>query len=320
MALSEKEIYRALCRTEVGIPLFSRDWWLDAACGADRWDALVVEERGRIVAAMPLYTPLAGAVTMPCYTQTMGPWIAPLAADTKYASALVRRQELMTQLLERIEGHRFFLQNSHHTITDWLPFYWAGYTQTTRYTYLLHTISDTDALQERMSQNIRRNLVKARDRHGITVRTGLSIDALLAVQEQTFERQGITNKQDSHVLRRLVEAARSRGQGEIFGGYDAEGRLHAAVFVVWQPSGASYIAGGSHPEWRRSGAHALTLWEAILHAAQFTDTFDLEGSMLRGVERFFREFGGVQTPYFCIRRGRLSLLDRARMKLMNKGK
>ena len=36
--------------------------------------------------------------------------------------------------------------------------------------------------------------------------------------------------------------------------------------------------------------------------------------MLRGVERFFREFGGVQTPYFCVRRGRLSLWDRARMK------
>lgn len=314
MALSEKEIYRALCRTEDGLPLFSRDWWLDAACGEDHWDALIIEDRGRIAAAMPLYQPLAGVVSMPSYTQTMGPWIAPLAADTKYASALARRQELMTMLLERIEGRRAFLQNFHHAVTDWLPFYWAGYTQTTRYTYLLHTIHDTHALRERMSQNIRRNLIKARDRHGITVRAGLSTDALLTVQEQTFERQGVANKQDSRALRRLVEAARSRGQGEIFGGYDAESRLHAAVFVVWQPSGASYIAGGSDPALRHSGAHALTLWEAVCHTAQYTDTFDLEGSMLRGVERFFREFGGVQTPYFCVRRGQLSLWDRARMK------
>ena len=58
MALSEKEIYRALCRTEDGLPLFSRDWWLDAACGEDHWDALLIEDRGRIAAALPLYQPL----------------------------------------------------------------------------------------------------------------------------------------------------------------------------------------------------------------------------------------------------------------------
>ena len=315
MASSEKETYRTLCRTEVSIPIFSRDWWLDAACGADRWDALIVEDHGRIFAAMPLYTPLCGIITMPSYTQTMGPWFAPIAADTKYSSALSQRQTLAAHLTERLAGRRFFLQNFHHAVTDWLPFYWAGYTQTTRYTYLLHGIHDTRALLEQMSTNIRRNLTKARERHGITIRTSLPTDAFLAVQQLSFDRQGITNRQDSRVLRRLIEAARSRRQGEIFGGYDAEGRLHAAVFVVWQPSGAAYIAGGSHPEWRRSGAHALTLWAAIRHAAQFTDTFDLEGSMLRGVERFFREFGALQTPYFTIRRGRMSLWDRARMKL-----
>jgi len=106
VALSEKEIYRALCRTEDGLPLFSRDWWLDAACGEDHWDALIIEDRGRIAAAMPLYQPLAGVVSMPSYTQTMGPWIAPLAADTKYASALAHRQELMTMLLERLDSRR----------------------------------------------------------------------------------------------------------------------------------------------------------------------------------------------------------------------
>ena len=37
--------------------------------------------------------------------------------------------------------------------------------------------------------------------------------------------------------------------------------------------------------------------------------------MLPGVERFFREFGAIQTPFFTISRGKLSLLDRARIKL-----
>jgi hypothetical protein len=37
--------------------------------------------------------------------------------------------------------------------------------------------------------------------------------------------------------------------------------------------------------------------------------------MIPGVERFFREFGAVQLPYFAISRGKLSLFDRACIKL-----
>ena len=34
-----------------------------------------------------------------------------------------------------------------------------------------------------------------------------------------------------------------------------------------------------------------------------------------GVERFFREFGAIQTPFFTITRGNLSLLYRAWLKI-----
>ena len=109
--------------------------------------------------------------------------------------------------------------------------------------------------------------------------------------------------------------SRERGQGDVFGGYDKAGNLHAAAFVVWQNSSAYYIAGGGDPALRSSGAQSLVLWEAIKHVSQYTDTFDFEGSMLPGVERFFREFGAMQTPYFTISRGQLSIVDRARIKL-----
>ena len=35
------------------------------------------------------------------------------------------------------------MQNFHYGITDWLPFYWEGYRQTTRYTYMLKDIRNT---------------------------------------------------------------------------------------------------------------------------------------------------------------------------------
>lgn len=51
---------------------------------------------------------------------------------------------------------------------------------------------------------------------------------------------------------------------------------------------------------RNSGATSLLMWEAIKFASTVSKKFDLEGSMLEPVERFFRGFGTVQKPYFTI--------------------
>jgi hypothetical protein len=244
----------------------------------------------------------------------MGVWFAPSSEDTKYASALEHRQTVCKQLIDRLKP-RIFLQNFPYPFTDWLPFYWAGYKQTTRYTYLLNDMQDPDRLWENMSQNTRRNIKKARETYHVTVKRGIPVDDFLRVQAQTFARQQRKNKQPADVLRRLVETCRKRGQGELWGGYDDEGRLHAAVFVVWQKRSAYYLAGGGDPSLRQSGAHSLVLWEAIRYVSGYSDVFDFEGSMLPGVERFFREFGGIQTPYFAISKGKLSLLDRVIIKL-----
>ena len=308
-----KDLYRELCKNEDSIPVFSRDWWLDAACG-DNWDVLLDEKNGKIHAAMSLYVPCRHIITMPNYTQTMGVWFADGAADTKYSSLLEQRQAICKSFIEKLKPYKSFLQNFSHEFTDWLPFYWEKYLQTTRYTYILHGIKDADKILSGMSQQTRRNLKKAEEQ-SVTIRRGVGIDEFLKIQTLTFERQKKRNTQSSAVLRRIIETACERGQGDIFGGYDKDGKLHATAFVVWQNSSAYYIAGGGDPSLRSSGAHTLVLWEAIKYVSQYTNTFDFEGSMIPGVERFFREFGAVQTQYFMISRGKLSLLDRARIKL-----
>ncbi len=74
------------------------------------------------------------------------------------------------------------------------------------------------------------------------------------------------------------------------------------AYVVWDRHAAYYLLGGGDPELRTSGASSLLMWEAILRAREVTDVFDFEGSMLKPVERFFRAFGGHQTPYLYVSR------------------
>jgi hypothetical protein len=308
-----KEIYRTICSEEENIPVFSRDWWLDAVCG-DNWKVLLSEKNGKIYAAMPLYVPCKGVVSMPDYTQTMGIWFASEAEGTKYTSLLEERQTVAKNFIGELASYQSFLQNFSYEFTDWLPFYWEGYSQTTRYTYILSAIKNFDKLWQGMSQQTRRNINKAQ-KMNIKVQSGVSIEDFLAVQASTFKRQNKKNKSSNNVLKRLLTVARERKQGEVFGGYDENGLLHAAAFVVWQSNSAYYVAGGSDSALRSSGAHSLVMWEAIQFVSQFTDKFDFEGSMISGVERFFREFGAVQTPYFSIKKGKLSLFDRICIRL-----
>lgn len=308
-----KDIYRALCAKQKDIPVFSQDWWLDAVCGDD-WKVLLYEKKGVILAAMPLFIPAKRIVTMPHYTQTMGVWFAGESNDTKYSSRLEQRQSICSIFIQELTSYRSFLQYFYHSFTDWLPFYWKGYAQTTRYTYILHNIKDFEKIENGMNQQARRNIRSAKTAK-IRFCRGIPTEQLLTIQEQSFQRQQIKNKQSDAVLCRLIETARKRGQGDIFGGYDEAGTLHAAAFIVWQDSSAHYIAGGGDPALRQSGAHSLVMWEAIQYVSQFTDKFDFDGSMISGVEFFFRSFGAVQTPYFTISRGKLSIIDRMRIKI-----
>jgi len=313
--MTSQQKYRQLCEEEESIPLFSKDWWLDTVCGASKWDVVLAESDKKILAALPYYQPVPHVISMPSYTQTMGVWFAPEVNDMKYTTLLGRRQGICADLIENLPPYTSFLQQFPYTFTDWLPFYWTDFRQTTRYTYVLHAIANQELLWENMASNIRRNITKAVEKNGIVVQSGIPVDDFLQVFKATFQRQQKPVPQDIDVLRRLIDVCRKRNQGDIWGGYDEAGRLHAAVFVVWQKSAAYYIAGGGNPALRDSGAHSAAMWEAIRFVSQHTNTFDFEGSMIPGVERFFREFGAKQMPFFTITRGDLSLFNRIRIKL-----
>lgn len=313
--MTDKDKYSRLCNKETSIPLFSRDWWLDTVCGKDSWDVLLVEEKGTIQATLPIYIPHRGIISMPPYTQTMGPWFVPEPPDAKYTRTLGKHQAICKEFTEALKKYPHFLQNFNYRITDWLPFYWEGYRQTTRYTYLLNDIRNEKLLWENMSPNIRRNITKAKEKNGITVKKGIPVDDFLRIQDLTFKRQQLSNCWEHDILKDIITACRQRNQGDLWGAYDTGGHLHAVAFIVWQESSAYYLAGGGDPELRASGAHSLVLWEGIRFTAQYTDLFDFEGSMIPGVERFFREFGAIQTPFFTITKGNLSLLYRAWLKL-----
>ena len=164
MCVDNKDKYRELCRTEKSIPIFSRDWWLDAACGKDNWDVIIVENGGNIVASLPytLEKKYGFYISrMPILTQKLGPWIR-YPEGQKYSTKLEYEKKIFNELIKQIPSKiDLFLQAFDYSITNWLPFYWNGFKQTTRYTYVLDNLHNLDVIKENFSHSKRQNLKKA---------------------------------------------------------------------------------------------------------------------------------------------------------------
>ena len=195
-------------------------------------------------------------------------------------------------------------------LTNWLPFYWAGWSQTTRYTYAFDDLTDLAAVFAGFAHAKRKNLKKAAKL--VTVHADMDPAAFRAHQERTLGADGQAVHYSAAMFERLHAAAVSRGQGRTWCAIDADGAVHAAIFVVWDANSAYYLISSIDAEHRNSGAATLLVQTAIEHVAPRTRRFDFEGSMIPGVERSFRKFGATQTPYFRVWRDGRAPLDRAK--------
>jgi hypothetical protein len=253
-------------------------------------------------------------LTQPPLTQTLGPWVAP--SDAKPANALAEEMELLTALEAALPEAVAFDQQFSPTMTNALPFHWAGYRLEVQYTYRLDARQSEEDLWDGLRSNIRREIRKARKR--VEVRDDLGMDRFYDLWGKTFTRQGLEAPQPLGLLARLDAACAARDARRMLFAVDEAGEVHAAAYVVWDERAAYYLMGGGDPALRNSGAGSLVMWEAITRARERAPVFDFEGSMLQPVERFFRSFGSHQTPYLHV--SRTSPAARAGLALRAAGK
>jgi hypothetical protein len=239
-------------------------------------------------------------LTMPPLTQTLGPWVERSCA--RPLRALGEEHELLGALEAALPAAEAFSQQFSPTMLNALPFYWTGYRLELAYTYRLAGLRSVEALWSGLRGSTRTQIRKARTR--VLVREDLGLDRLYAVWAKTFDRLGRRPPVSLAQLDRLDAACAARDSRAMLFAEDEAGRVHAVTYVVWDGHAAFYLLGGGDHELRSSGAGSLLMWESIMRAREVTDVFDFEGSMLEPVERFFRSFGGRQTPYLRVTRSR----------------
>lgn len=299
---TNKERYRVFCENNRTIPLFLQAWWMEAACIGKSWDVLLYEEKGEIVAFFVFHHLKKHGfkvIVQPQLTQYSGLWIN--YPDVISASKKVSlEKKIMTYFIEQLDalGFTYFELNFHPSVTNWLPFYWNGFEQTTRYTYRINDISNAD--------NCFSTFAKVKQQHILNAEKKLRVDFSLSGKDfYLITRQNLLkNKQQISYAEKLFlslyNAAISRKQAFIIAVRDENDTVHAATFIVWNNVSAYYLITTINPDFRGSGASSLMVWTAIKTLSQKVKAFDFEGSMSENIEHSFRQFGGEQTPYFKI--------------------
>ena len=281
--------------------IFEQPWWLDCVAPGT-WNEAVVRRGSEVVARLPYAARRKLGLTMivqPTFTQTLGPWFAPL--EGKYARRLETEKRLLRELIEMLPPFDFFRMCFAPTMTSWLPFYWGGFQATVCYTYRIEDLSDLDRVHNEFQDHVRRGIRKAQ--RSVEVDCDFPLDELLRLDAQTYARQGLKLPHSYEVLRRLDAVCATNGSRRILGAVDADGRTHAALYVVWDERTMYALVSARDPELQATGANTLLYWEAIRLASQVSRVFDFEGSMVEPIEHYFRGFGGRQIPYFCISKG-----------------
>lgn len=264
------------------------------------WDAIEIEEAGQTVARLPFTVKKRYGlriVSQPALTQTLGPWLFDTGAS--YTKRLSREKDLYQRLIRGLPKFDVFQQSFHPNVTNWLPFYWQGFEQTTRYTYTIDLGQEEAQLLSQFTRQQRAGIKRAQSR--VTVERSEDLEAFLDVNEKTFAVQNLAMPYSRGYVARLDEALRVRNKRFILLARDVEGCIHGGIYVAGDERRMYLLMSGTDPVYRADRAGSLLVWEAIKEAkARGVATFDFEGSMLEPVESFYRGFGAIQTPFHAV--------------------
>ncbi|MCI6413336.1 MAG: GNAT family N-acetyltransferase [Butyricimonas virosa] len=298
---NNKSIYIDFCDRETNIPIFSTPWWLDAVCGPENWDVILVEKGNEIVASFPYYMKKGKLgmkyITMPILTQKLGSYIK-YPANQKYSSRLSYEKEIMLEIINQLPPSDYFNVHFDYRYSNWLPFYWKDFQQTTRYTYVLEDISDPEHVFSCFEHSKRKNIKKAIKE--VEIFYDLPCEDFYENHKMTLQKQGEVISYSYEIFERIYKGIYANNAGRVIYCKDSEGNIHAALLVIWDNESAFDLISTIDPSYRNSGAATLLVYEMIKLLSGKVNKFDFEGSMIEGVEESFRKFGTIQKSYFRI--------------------
>lgn len=300
-----KARYQLFCKQHGHIPIFSKAWWMDAVCGPENWDVFLIGTDNDIKAALPYYLKKVNEgkkrITEPLLTQNNG-----IIFLHPHGQGLIARQKweekIINEVCDYIEslGVSGYEQQYHYAFDMWLPFFWRYYQGIVRYTYVIDTSAGYEEVYKGYSSDVRNMLRKAEK--ACTVSEIEDKKIFYEINKKSFVRQQVDIPYSYEFFCELVQASMDHGACKLLKACDSNGNIHSVAMLVWDETSVYWLLNGTDPVYKNSQANTLLIDAGIRFSCEKRLKFDFEGSVIRGVNHAFREYGGMPMPYFRIKK------------------
>ena len=244
-------------------------------------------------------------IKLPPYTPHCGLFFN---SDGKNNSTVINfSKEIMTEICSY-----FIEQKSALTILafpsniiDFQPFIWNKFKVIPNYTYRINLENSINNIKSNFDSKNRNAINKAIKEEVIVTENSLSKEDLF----QFFMNSLNTTDANIYELElKNVFMNFSDDTNSFCVVAKKENNLLGVVFCVFDKNNCYYLLGGVDKKSGIQGINNVLVQKSIEKAKDLgCKTFDFEGSMLKGVEKFFRSFGPELVPYFTINKAKLPL-------------
>lgn len=286
---------------EPSVPLFLKDWWLDAVCA--EWDVAIAKNGDNISGVWPYSVERRINISIlrdRVLTPYMGPYVF-YPHDLKPTKRDNFQHETLTALLDELPEVKVWHLSTFPGLKQVGLFAAYDFDVQVRQTFIMLLDGTIEEIFNRLHEDYRRNVRKAEKDITITNEPEM-LHQLWAYQKATLDKKDVRMHFTQLQLQKIYDACVANDCTALWVARKDD-EVQAIVWQVWDEQQSYYLVGSKNPLANDSRAMTALLWHAIKHSKLMDKTgFDFEGSMDTGVEKFFRNFGGKRQLYLVLRK------------------
>lgn len=278
-------------------------WWLDAVC--NEWDVAIARKGEHITGVWPYAIASKLGVSLqrtPLFTPYLGPFVF-FPNDIKASNRDGFEHDTIAALLKQLPESPVWFLTTQPGLQQAGLFNSQGLNVFVRQTFIINLQQDTTALLANMKEGLRRN-IRTAEKELTIASDATHLTELYTYQQHTLRSKDVMQPYSLQQMQHLLDACMAHNASALWVAKKG-GKTEAVVWNVWDAHTSYYLMGAQNPN--SSGTHALSalLWHSMQEAKKRGNhSFDMEGSMDAGVERFFRSFGGQRTLYLTLRKNK----------------
>ena len=291
---SAKEKYQLFCKSNY-VPIFYRDYYLDAVCDAP-WDVVIHEEGDQIKGAYVFMLKSKWMLNYIIHPKVC-PYTGLLLFDPSNADLTFK------SLLNQLPNYHLLIHDYFHQTLEF------GVDKSVEYKKHTYVIDNNVVLDDLWSNqsSVHRRIIRKAEKE-LTYSEVEDMDVFLDFVTESFSKQGKQPPNDPQVFSKLDETLNSKGQRRIVQCVDAKGDVVAMCYFIIDEEWTYNFANAVSNDYRHYGMN-LIIWNQIKKSLEKGKSFDFEGSMIPGVNEFFKRYKGRKINYPSIYRSKNKFVD-----------